>query len=310
MIVLKTTNVFLFVMIAMINSFSCLSQEKLSVLSFNIWDPNDVSFWEKYQGYPVDRIIKYISEDNADILLLQEVSLENNIKEQSYYKIKEHLKKKGYLYSAFYVPNYSLGKGDIGYYKGMQNSGYPLAILSKYPILETFANQSNKKAIMNKGILGVKILFNNEPLFIFNTHFGIGQKTTDIEMEKVAIPFINKVAGNNSVIFGGDFNCPSAIDTPNKSQTIGKYHYSTTTDQFLLNDNFTDAYSNAIKERNIIRDATCPAQNNIIKRVDRIYSRNTKLVPTKAFVKSNPWEYVNLKDHRAVFIEFIKKNNE
>lgn len=289
--------------------FSCNSQEKLSILSFNIWDPNDVSFWEKYGGYPIDSIINYISEDNADILLLQEVSLENNTKEQSYYKIKEQLKKKGYLYSAFYRPNYSTGKGDIGYYKGMQNSGYPMAILSKFPILETFANQSNKDIKMGKGILGIKILFNGEPLYIFNTHFGIGQKTTDAEMEKVAIPFINKVAGSSPVIFGGDFNSPSAIDFPNSEKTIGKYHYSSKTDQYLLDEKFIDVYLLAIKERNTKKDATYFSNNDYLKRIDRIYSRNTKLVPVKAFVKPNPWEYIKLKDHKGVFVEFNLKKN-
>ena len=293
-----------------IQSITSCAQQKISVLTFNIWDPNDEPFWKKYGDFPVDDIVTYLSENKADILLLQEVSLENGQKNQTYQQIKTKLEKKGYIYSAFYRPNYKTGKGDIGYYDGMKNSGYPLAILSKYPILETFANQYNNKVKMSKGVLGIKISFNKQPLYIFNTHFTIGAKDTDAEMEKVTMPFINNIAGNSSVIFGGDFNSPPATDYPNSEQTIGKYVYSSTTDQFLLDDGFVDVYPIAVKERNVVKDATCPGQDDYMKRVDRVYFRNTDLYPIKAFVKSNPWEYVNLVDHRGVYVEFKIKKNE
>jgi len=305
---MKIKHLIVFLLAIILQIQSSFAQSKLSVLSFNIWDPGDIPFWKKYGDYPVNAIVNYLSEDNADILLLQEVSLENGQKNQVYHQLKKQLEKKGYKYAAFYRPNYSTGKGDVGYYDGMQNSGYPLAILSKYPILETFANQTNSNVIMSKGVLGVKVLFNKSPLYIFNTHFSIGNISTDAEMEKVAIPFVNTIAGNNPVIFGGDWNCPSATDTPNSAQTIGKYHYTSTTDQFLLDDGFVDAYPIAVNERDLVKDATCSGQEDIIKRVDRIYLRNTNLIPVKAWVKENPWEYIKLNDHKGVFIEFKVKH--
>lgn len=284
---------------------SCAAQQKISILTFNIWDPNDVPFWEKCDGFPVDAIVTYLSEDNADVLLLQEVSLENGTKDQSYHQIKTKLKEKGYRYSAFYRPDYGKGKGDVGYYRGMKNSGYPLSILSKYPILETFARQSDNEVTMSKGMLGIKIEFNQKPLYIFNTHFTIGAEGTNAEMSKVAIPFINQVAEREAVIFGGDFNSPSATDTPNSKMTFGKYTYSSETDQFLLDDGFVDVYAIAKKgDRDIEADATCPGQDDYIKRVDRIYTRNTNLKPVKAFVKKNPWAYCGKVDHRGVYVEF------
>jgi endonuclease/exonuclease/phosphatase family metal-dependent hydrolase len=280
-------------------------QQNLKVLTFNIWDPNDIPFWEKCGGFPVDSIVNYLSEDHADILLLQEVSLENNQKNQTYNRLKAALEAKGYYYSAYYRPNYTTGQGDVGYYDGMSNSGYPLAILSKYPILETFAGQSNDKVIMSKGVLGIKIRFNEKPLYIFNTHLTIGAKGTNAEISKVALPFINRITGDSAVIFGGDFNAPSAFDFPNSEMTFGKYTYSSETDQFLWDDEFTDAYAKARKNgRDIVADATCPGQDDYIKRVDRIYTRNTKLKPVNALVKHNPWAYCNKVDHLAVFIEF------
>jgi endonuclease/exonuclease/phosphatase family metal-dependent hydrolase len=293
------------VVLLMFSVLSSCAQQKLRVLTFNIWDPNDMPFWEKCGGFPVDDIVTYLSEDNADILLLQEVSLENGTKDQTYQKLKTKLAEKGYLYSAYYRPNYSTGKGDVGYYPGMRSSGYPLAILSKYPILETFANQSNNKVIMSKGVLGIKVEFNKKPLYVFNTHFTIGDKGTNAEMSQVTIPFINNVAGNHPIVFGGDFNSPSAVDTPNSKKTFGKYTYSSETDQFLLDDGFTDVYAVAKKgDRDVVKDATCPGQDDYIKRVDRIYSRNTNLKPVKAWVKSNPWAYFNKVDHRGDFVVF------
>lgn len=283
------------------------SQKELSVLTFNIWDPNDVPFWQPFDGFPTAQIATYVSEDKADVLLLQEVSLENNTEQQAYARLKRILAKKGYLYSAFYRPNYSTGRGDIGYYQGMENSGYPLAILSKYPILETYARQTDQGVKMAKGVLGIKILYDDQPLYLFNTHFSIGVKETDLEMSKVAIPFINEVAGREATVFAGDFNCPSATDTPHQSKTIGKYTYSSSTDQFLLDDGFQDAYRLANPNINFKKDATCPGQDDIIKRVDRIYLRNTSLVPVQAFVKPNPWKKINKVDHCGVFIRFKSK---
>ncbi|SHI54538.1 hypothetical protein SAMN04487911_10341 [Arenibacter nanhaiticus] len=45
------------------------SQENLGVFTFNIWDPADIPFWDKHtNGYPVDKLVNYVSEDNADVL--------------------------------------------------------------------------------------------------------------------------------------------------------------------------------------------------------------------------------------------------
>lgn len=289
--------IILIIAIALCNTLQ--AKENFKLLSFNIWDPNDISFWEKVGGFPVKSIFNYVCEDYADILLLQEVSLENGQSNQVYHQLKNLLKEKGYKYTAYYR-----SKKGVGYYDGMQNSGYPLAILSKFPIIETYATQKSGDTQMSKGVLGVKILFNNKPLFIFNTHLGIGSPGTDNEIKNVALPYINNITGNHAVLFGGDFNSPPAADFPNSEKKIGNYTYSSMTTQPILDSGFEDCYFKANKIRDKHRDATCPAQDDYIKRVDHVYCRNWGLKAVKAFVKENPWEYCNKVDHRGVVVVF------
>ncbi|MCT4586903.1 MAG: endonuclease/exonuclease/phosphatase family protein [Carboxylicivirga sp.] len=278
--------------------------QNLRVLTFNIWDPGDYSWWEKRGSYPVDAVVDYLTEDNADVLILQEVTLESGQEEQVYARIKRQLEEKGYQYTAFYRPDYSKGVGRVGYISGMSGSGYPLVILSKLPIQETYAVQTMDGKTMSKGVLGVKVLFNNESLYVFNTHLSIGSPFTDEEVSKVALPFVNSVVADSPVIFAGDWNSPSAFDFPDSAKTIGQYHYSSKTTQPLLDSGFVDVYPIAVQKRDIQKDATCPGQDDYIKRVDRIYSRNTNLRPVKAWVKENPWEYIDLVDHLGVVVEF------
>jgi len=278
--------------------------QNLRVLTFNIWDPGDHPWWKKRGGYPVEAVVDYLTEDNADILLLQEVTLESGLEEQVYARIKQQLEDKGYGYSAFYRPDYSKGIGTVGYIPGMRGSGYPLAILSKLPIQETYALQSMNGKTMSKGVLGVKIRFNNESLYVFNTHLSIGSPFTDEEVSKVALPFVNSIVGDSPVIFAGDWNSPSATDFPDSGKTIGQYYYSSKTDQPLLDGGFMDVYPIAVKDQDVFKDATYPGGDDFIKRIDRIYQRSTSFTPVKAWVKENPWEYMDLSDHLGVVVEF------
>lgn len=292
-----------FLILIIVSSFTSVvfSQEKLRVLTYNIWDPADIPFWEKHaNGYPVDKLVNYVAEDNADVLLLQEVSLENPPHHQTYGIIKKHLSSKGYIYSAFYKPN-----GTTGYALNSFNSGYPLAVFSKFPIEETFATQETKEKKMSKGVLGIKIRIKAKSLYIFNTHLSIGNHTTDDEINKVALPFINKVTGNDMVIFAGDFNSPPAAEYPNSSKKIGDYTYSSLTTQFLLDAHFNDAWAILPKGNNKGNGVTCPAQDDYIKRVDQVYYRGKGLKPTSAFAKHNLWESINLEDHNGVVVDFV-----
>jgi len=293
-------------LLLIILSFSQLtvSQTKLKLLTFNIWDPGDKVYWDKLGGYPVDSLIKYLTEDDADMIMLQEVTLEAGIKNQVYARVKKRLEAKGYLYSAFYRPDYSKGAGIVGYIQGMENSGYPLAIFSKFPVCETFAVQTMNKKTMHKGVLGLRIQFNNKTLYVFNTHLGIGSPHTDEEVDRVVIPFVNRVAGNDAVIIIGDWNCPSAMDYPKADKEIGKYRYSASPDKFILDDGFVDAYRIMNKDINLLKDATYPEDVDFMQRIDRVYIRNTDLVPVKTKVKKNFWKQYDLSDHRGVFIEF------
>lgn len=282
-----------------------LSAQHVRVLTFNIWDPNDVPFWEKHAGgYPVDKVVDYLTEDKADILLLQEVSLENPPHPQAFKDISAELNKKGYRYTAFYKPDYSMGGGIVGYVTGMKNSGYPLAIFSKFPIIETYARQAANGKIMSKGVLAVKVRIKNKDVYILNTHLSIGDSQTNDEVSKVALPFANQLTGDGLVIFGGDWNSPPASEFPNSSIKIGNYSYSSTTTQFLLDDGFKDAWNEVAKTKHIGQGATCPGQEDYIKRVDQVYYRGKGMKPVNAFVKPNLWEYINLKDHLGVVVDF------
>ena len=280
------------------------SQDKLIVTTFNIWDPGDKEYWDERGGYPVDRVVEYITEDSADIILLQEVTLEKDVN-QSYLGIKRQVEKLGYIYSAFYRPNWSTGIGVVGYVRGMDSSGYPLAIFSKYPIMETMARQTLNGMKMAKGVLSIRIDLDGSDFFIFNTHFTIGYPDSFNEMKKVVLPFVNSVAGGSPTLIGGDWNCPSAIDFPDKKMNVGKYTYSTKTDKLLLDAGFTDAYRSVHPENNFPDDATYPGEKEeFLKRIDRIYLRNTNIKPVKVFIKENIWEPYGLSDHRAVVFVF------
>lgn len=282
-----------------------LKAQNLRVLTFNIWDPNDVPFWNKHTGgYPVDKVVDYITEDKADILLLQEVSLENPPHKQALGEIKERLSKCGYIYTAFYKPDYSSGKGTIGYVEGMNNSGYPLAIFSKYPIEETYARQKLNNKTMAKGVLAVKLRVEGQELFVLNTHLSIGARETDEEVAKVALPFANELVGEGAVIFGGDWNSPPAAEFPNSSLKIGNYTYSSATTQMLLDAGYRDAWFELSEIEHIGRGITCPGQDDYIKRVDQIYYRGNELKPVGAFVKDNPWKYIGLEDHIGLVVDF------
>ncbi|GGW45825.1 endonuclease/exonuclease/phosphatase family protein [Arenibacter certesii] len=277
------------------------SQENLRILTFNIWDPADIPFWEKHaNGYPVDKLVTYVTEDNADVLLFQEVTLEKPPHHQSYNSIKNKLFKKGYIYSAFYKPN-----GTTGYVPNSTNSGYPLAIFSKFPIEETFTTQQTTEKRMGKGLLGIKIRVNDKPLFIFNTHLNIGNHTTDEEISRVALPFIKKVTVNDMVIFAGDFNSPPAAEFPNSSKKIDDYTYSSQTTQFLIDAKFNDAWVFLPNNNKKGNGVTCPGQDDYIKRVDQVYFKGNGLKPTYAFAKRNLWESINLLDHNGVVVDFV-----
>lgn len=278
--------------------------EKIKILSFNIWDPNDVSFWEKHSGcYPVDKVVKYITEDNCDVLLLQEVSLENNTRNQSYLKIKSALKEKGYHYSNFYKPNYSTGSGQIGYYPGMQNSGYPLALFSKFPIQETYAVQKKNDKVMHKGILGVKIKVEDKELFLFNTHLGIGEPHQSEAVSKVVTPYINEVTENSAVIIAGDWNSPPEYEYPNFTTTIGKYTYSSNTTKSLIDAGFKEVYQEIKGRKNSPNSLTYPCSDSCLSRLDRFYIRNIQPKKMSLKVKPNLWEDIKLSDHRGVVFE-------
>lgn len=292
---------FILLLFVLLGMGRAIGQENLRVLTFNIWDPADIPFWEKHaNGYPVDQLIHYLTEDNADILLLQEVSLEKPPHQQSYQSIKKQLSSKGYLYSAFYKPN-----GTTGYAPNSDNSGYPLAVFSRFPIEETFATQVTKEKKMSKGVLGIKIRVKAKSLYIFNTHLSIGNESTDDEISKVALPFINKVTRDDMVIFAGDFNSPPASEYPNSSKRIGDYTYSSQTTQLLLDAHFNDAWAILPKGNKKGNGISCPGQDDYIKRVDQIYFRGKGLKPTLAFAKHNLWDTINLVDHNGVVVHFV-----
>lgn len=292
-----------FIILILLLSFTntVFSQKNLRVLTYNIWDPADTPFWKKYtNGYAVVMLVNYVTENDADILLLQEVTLENPPYLQSYYNIKEELTLKGYLYSAFYKPN-----GTTGYVPNSTNSGYPLAIFSKFPIEETFSTQETKEKKMDKGVIGVKISVNKKTVYLFNTRLSIGNHATEDEINKVALPFINEIANNHMVIFAGDFNTPPAAEFPNSSKKIGDYTYSSQTTQFLLDSDFRDVWMALSPDRKKGTGVTCPGQDDYIKRVDQMYFRGKGFKPTSAFAKHNLWEFINLKDHNGVVVNFI-----
>lgn len=279
--------------------------QSLKVLSFNIWDPGDEKFWQDRGGaYPCEKLLKYITEDNCDILLLQEVTLENN-GPQSYSKLQALLEKYGYIYSSFYRPDYSTGMGRVGYVEGMKSSGYPLAIFSKIPILETFAIQKFNNKKMHKGVLGVKLRFNKQNLFVFNTHLGIGEPHQSEAVSKVLTPFVNQLIEDTPALIAGDWNSPPEFEYPDFTETIGKYTYSSNTTKSLIESGFVDSYTLAKNVKGSEKDVTYPSKHKCLTRIDRFYIKNLNPISVDYKVKKNLWDYLKLSDHKGVVVEYF-----
>ena len=178
----------------------------IKILSWNIAClPENINTFKNNKNR-LKGIMKFIEYKNPDIICLQEVfTLQSRI------LLKDFLKKLSY--NLYFSPKTNI----------LLNGG--LLIASKYDIIDidnvTFKNSLGEDVLSYKGIIYIKIKYNNNYINIFNTHLNneeplyclyksnIG-KIIKYQLNEFLEYFYSKIRDNinNIYILTGDFNLP------------------------------------------------------------------------------------------------------
>jgi endonuclease/exonuclease/phosphatase family metal-dependent hydrolase len=172
---------------------------KIKFLNLNIW-----------YGQLLDSIVKFIKQENPDIISLQEVYDGKGMSPEwlnSWNILKKEL---DYKYTSFAPAFYIIEKG-IKINQGQ-------AILSKYPIIKEevffydvpygkFAFPAEDFSLVPRNLQHVILEFQGEKLNVFNTQGIWGKNFLDNERRiKMSEKIIKQVKSKNHVILSGDFN--------------------------------------------------------------------------------------------------------
>lgn len=162
---------------------------KLKFLSWNIW-----------HGKYLDKIIEFLSENDPDIISLQEVNeseTDGNIAEQIADKL-------GYQY--VYCNAFETDRHKIVYKMGN-------AVLSKYEItssachfLSEMDKYENSAETEPRVAAEVSIKINNETIRVFAVHLAYSYKFQESEMRNLQVKNLIKLLPGEKTVLMGDFN--------------------------------------------------------------------------------------------------------
>ena len=294
-----------------INSFNILSNE-IHLLSYNMYLlPIQTNEYNTFDTFRMNEFINKI--DKYNIICLQEVFTNN------YRQINLLLKKceeKGYNYYFIKTPTF--------FSQYLINSG--LLILSKFKIYDRgflpFFHNKSYDSLSEKGILYIKIICNNKPIYVFNTHLQANYSynlTTSYKkiMEsqlKYIIDTLNNYKYNNSIILTGDFN----VD--NKEYKLSNLmHYNELIDTIPYNKyiytyiNYYDKNSNEVIN---YKPFFCKRSKNKIEKykfhtkkfkIDYVfyYPKYIRLISSSIVDFNIKHKYLtHLSDHKAVYAHF------
>jgi len=267
-------------------------KETIKVMTYNIHYGMDSNFTNRGDDSALDQVVEYIEHYNLDIVLLQEfpqgskkfASYLNGDRKNPIKFLEKRLGGKYYIEEVI--------KRDGNKYIG----GQSLVIVSKYDILEKHTLSLPQPLYhQTRKVLLVKLKINNSILWVSNTHLFYLENIMNYNDLVSSLQWMNeKVAPQESLIFGGDLNFDEVIDTVERykdltEETDGKAKYN-----LIKNQNFKDAYIDNEKKRNLITRNTFISNN---KKPDYLFFKN--LSCSDYFHGDS-----NSSDHYPVFSEF------
>lgn len=154
--------------------------KKIKIMSYNIHSGKDLFMLQS-----LDKIIRFIKEEDCQIIGVQEIN-ENNRRGYQVSKMMQHLG----MNSAF-APNVKIGDGYYG-----------VGIFTPYKILQTkhILLPSTKE---QRGLLDVTLLINHQRLHAMNTHLGLSREEREKQIEKIQ-KYISSI--EEPFLFMGDLN--------------------------------------------------------------------------------------------------------
>ena len=167
------------------------ASNRLRIISANLW--HDYPRFRALQAR-MSAFARMAEENEADILLLQEVTRTRKIKMDEYLSRRLGM---AYLYSR--ANGHRQG---IGFEEG-------IAIFSKYPMSNPVLRQLSSQAnpFSRRLALSAEICAPWGRLQTFTVHLGLGKKENNRQIDHLQ-RWVAGVAGGKAAIVGGDFNAP------------------------------------------------------------------------------------------------------
>jgi endonuclease/exonuclease/phosphatase family metal-dependent hydrolase len=167
----------------------CDSQcDAITVISANLW--HDFPLFRRLEDR-LEAFARLAEEENADILLLQEVARKKDI------RVDEWLAQR---LGMSFVYSRANGHGAIGFEEG-------LAILSRYPIKEPRLRQLSNpdNPFVRRAVLGVSVETPCGDIRAYSVHLGLGRKDNRIQ-QALLRQLVDETASMQLTVVGGDFN--------------------------------------------------------------------------------------------------------
>jgi endonuclease/exonuclease/phosphatase family metal-dependent hydrolase len=163
--------------------------ETLTVISANLWHD-----WPQYRRLQqrMKDFIKIVEQENADILLLQEVARTPGL------HVDEFLGRR--LNMAYAYTRVNGHRRTIGFEEG-------LAVFSRYPMQKPCLRQlaGNENPFVRRLALGAAVETPCGELLAFSTHLGLLNKQNAIQISELR-KWVAEITCQGSAIVGGDFN--------------------------------------------------------------------------------------------------------
>jgi endonuclease/exonuclease/phosphatase family metal-dependent hydrolase len=177
-----------------------VSSETLTVISANLWHD-----WPQYRRLHqrLEDFSQIVEEENADILLLQEVARTPGLHADEFLAQR--------LNMAYAYARANGHRGTIGFEEG-------LAVFSRYPLQKPCLRQltGNENPFVRRLALGAAVETPCGELLAFSTHLGLLNRQNAIQITELR-KWVTEITHQGSAIIGGDFNARE--DRPQIKQT-------------------------------------------------------------------------------------------
>ncbi|MCR9203720.1 MAG: endonuclease/exonuclease/phosphatase family protein [Halobacteriovoraceae bacterium] len=244
----------------------------LKIISFNIhkgFGPGNLSFTLK-------KIKRFLAEENADIVFLQEVVGEHTGKKIIIPNFKTNNQvqflTEGLYPFSIYGANKIHGKGHHGN-----------AILSKFPLFEVNNHDISQNKLESRGLLHVKVDFNDSEIHLFNTHLNLLENHRKKQIGWINEHINKELEEHHPVILAGDFN-------DWRRKIVNFLHQETTLREVFghLNGNHPNSFPSFLPRLSL----------------DRIFYKNLEL---QEAVQFSGKRFRNLSDHLPLLASFSLK---